>query len=357
MANLMHPRVAENYHQLGFYPTDEASVQGIKNLIANSNEAVKFLDPCCGCATALSTLANQAQFPFAMRYGIELDEERATMSKAKLHEQLHASALDSHVTPQSVDCLFLNPPYGWDLSDKEAEGKVNRLEHLFLFHFFAALHTGALLIYIIPKTSFDVSCQKWLLARFEQLSVFEAATNRFDQIIILGIKRQGMAAIDTLQLEQFQLWRNNQESWPTLPQVSQAQYRLSTNDKTLKMFSKAVDTEGLIAVKTQYKGLWQDFEQHFCQQLNSATIRPIHDLTDWHTCLLITSGVVGGLIDNGKRALLIKGRTSKTKIVKAIENEAGEITHEEHRDRFQTLIKAIDMTENSPHFGKIVLIN
>lgn len=357
MANLMHPRVAENYHQLGFYPTDEATVKGIKNLIASSNEAIKFLDPCCGCATALSLLANKAQFPFSKRFGIELDEERAAISKPKLHAQLHASALDTHVTPQAVDCLFLNPPYGWDLKDQEDGAKAERLEHLFLYHFFASLRAGGLLIYIIPKSSFDMNRQKWLISRFEQLSVFEAATNRFDQIVVIGIKRSNISAIDAGKLAQYEVWKSGIESWLKLPASPVDQYYLSSNDKTLNMFSKKVDPEGLIEVRKQYKGLWQDFEQHFCQQNDTTSIRPIHDLTDWHTCLLITSGVVGGLIDNGKRALLIKGKTLKTKAIKSIENENGEVTHEEHRDRFQTIIKAIDMTEDSPHFGNIIMIN
>ena len=66
--------------------------------------------------------------------------------------------------------------------------------------------------------------------------------------------------------------------------------------------------------------------------------------------------MVSGLVDNGQRCLLIKGRTSKTKIIRRRENDDGNVISEEQRDRFTTVIKAIDMTPDSPHYGSIIQI-
>jgi len=45
---LMHGRVAQNYAAMGYYPTDDGTMRGIINLLAPSEQALKFLDPCCG---------------------------------------------------------------------------------------------------------------------------------------------------------------------------------------------------------------------------------------------------------------------------------------------------------------------
>ena len=176
---LMHGRVAQNYAAMGYYPTDDGTMRGIINLLAPSEQALKFLDPCCGEGTALAQLAYRDRYPFAERYGIELDEGRAATAKPKLTALLEGSALSTHVTPQSADVLFLNPPYAQALRDSDQDDEAARLEHQFLSRFFPALHAGGILIYIIPKTSFDRRWQRWLLARFTDLTVWQAATDRF----------------------------------------------------------------------------------------------------------------------------------------------------------------------------------
>ncbi|EHM49962.1 hypothetical protein HMPREF9080_02907, partial [Cardiobacterium valvarum F0432] len=110
------------------------------------------------------------------------------------------------------------------------------------------------------------------------------------------------------------------------------------------------------ATLAEYGGLWRDFDTLFGSSAEAGTIRPVHDLTDWHTGLLIASGVVSGLVDNGRQRILIKGRTIKLKAVKRRENEDGDVVAEERRDVFSTEIKAIDLTQDAPTYGDILII-
>ena len=287
MADLMHPRVANNYAAMGYYPTDDATLRGIALLVEPTTEAVKCLDPCCGCGRALAQFASHERYPFGQRYGIELDEDRAAQAAPHLND----------------------------------------------------------------------SCQKWLLARFEDIGVSLAATDRFDQIVIIARKRKAASAqLDPVQLDRFAAWQTGKEPWPTLPETAAYRYHLAANGKTLLMQSKQLDAPGMAALTRECAGLWHDFAGNFCRSNNHAAIRPLHDLTEWHTCLLISAGVVSGLVDNCKRCLLIKGRTAKTKIIRRRENDNGDVLSEEHRDRFTTVIKAIDMTPDSPHYSRIIQI-
>jgi len=355
-SRLMHPRVARNAAKMGFFPTDSDTLSGISRLLEPSDAALKFLDPCCGNGDALMALADCRRYPFARRYGIELDEGRAATARAQLDVLLYGDALASHVTPQSVDVLFLNPPYADELRDQESRSRASRFEDRFLSQFFPALCNGGILIYIVPKTQFHRHCQRWLLTRFADVRVYEAATDQFRQLVLIGRKTGGVNAIDGSMLEQFAAWQNGEIPWPQLPVTVMAYYTPGGNDKELRMRSVDMDAAGVAALIREERGLWRDFRKYFCRDDEHADIRPLHDLTDWHTSLLIASGVVSGLVDNGEQTLLVRGRTVKNKIVKLKTDEEGEIVAEEHRDSFDTVIKAIDLTAGAPSYGKVFII-
>ena len=87
------------------------------------------------------------------------------------------------------------------------------------------------------------------------------------------------------------------------------------------------------------------------------TIRPLHELTDWHTSLLVSSGVVSGMLTTAN-APARQGKTGKTRTVTTRCEGEGEhaVIIEEYRDHFITLIKAIDLTPDSARYGDILEI-
>lgn len=360
MSTLMHPRVAHNYAAMGYYPTDEATIKGISCLIQTSERRHSCLDPACGCGRALARLINGSAFPNAIRYGVELDPARACAAATRLDVVLQGSALDAQVTPGSIDLLFLNPPYGWGLHDTDVACRNDqsaRLEHQFLKRFFSCLAPFGLMVYIIPKRALEQSILSWLYRHYDDIRIYLAAVDRFDQIVVIGRKRA--AVIHRVDDRFIEYWQDIAvgDVWQALPSAPDRSYQLPETQKPVQLLSRTLEPQGLNRVKQRYQGLWSGFTQTFRGDQNTmARVRPIHDLSDWHTCLLITSGLVNGLIDNGKRRLLIKGKTTKVKKVKVITDDQGHTTQEEYRDHFTTVIKAIDLTPDSQHFGQIVVI-
>ena len=157
-------------------------------------------------------------------------------------------------------------------------------------------------------------------------------------------------------LARFAAWQSGEEPWPTLPEYPVNRYRLDGNPKTLRLASVDVTATGVAELLADQHGLWRDFDAQYAAHDKLAGIRPLHDLTDWHTVLLISAGVVSGLVDNGTRTLLVKGRTSKSRVIKQRKDDEGTVTAEEHRDRYNTIVKGIDLTIGSPAYGRIVII-
>jgi methylase of polypeptide subunit release factors len=98
-----------NILKMGYYPTEEQNVKLIKSkLLYPENRRVSLLDPCCGCGTALKLMADEH---IADTYGIEIDNQRASLAQDKLMRVGLGSFFESRVEHEAFQLLFLNPPY------------------------------------------------------------------------------------------------------------------------------------------------------------------------------------------------------------------------------------------------------
>ena len=101
------------------------------------------IDPCVGQGTALHLVTGDAQ---VLRYGVELDAERARIASTNGIETIQGNALDAIARPESFSLLYLNPPY-----DSEIGSIANRrMEAVFLEHTYRWLAMEGVLILVIP---------------------------------------------------------------------------------------------------------------------------------------------------------------------------------------------------------------
>lgn len=196
---LMFARHAHNFVKNGYFPTDEESIRRIANLLAMPEKgSVRMLDPCCGEGSALADIrhlltAERGSAAGAEAFGIELNPERARHAKQLLDRVIQADVHDVIVKPRSMGLLFLNPPYGFGVSDQAAQRslladaeKAERLERTFLRKTVPYLAYGGVLVYIIPHYALDDEIRGYLVRNFEDLRVFIAPERRFRQCIVIG---------------------------------------------------------------------------------------------------------------------------------------------------------------------------
>lgn len=367
---LLFQRLARNFIKNGYFPTDEVSIERISAMMKVGAGTIRAIDPCCGEGIALAECAQYLRDAGAdvSTSGIEFDIERAENAKTLLSRVVHADINDCTVTLGQFNLLWLNPPYGDRITDTvmrdpNQQGR-DRWEKYFLSRTLPMLAFGGLLVYIIPHYVLDRPLAKQLVRSLDSLSVYRLPEDRFKQVVVMGYRRRVEGQGDVALVNHLLDIANNRDDAVVLPEVPDKSYRVSTltqemQRRTVEIRSNKLTTELVAEVLSQHTCLWADFSQHFKQRL-IVKRRPARDLSPWHLSLMLAAGQVSGIVSSvSGRRLLVKGATHKEKEVSVEFSDDGDGNMEEKRiatDRFVPIIKAIDVTTDSPAFGDIFTI-
>jgi len=368
----MFQRLARNFIKNGYFPTDAETIErvlGALDVDAKSGQALYLLDPCCGEGTALAEVAGhlQARLPAEVgcrSYGVEYDEDRAYHAKTLLGDVLHSDLLDSVIAPRRFGLLWLNPPYGDLVADAghfyEGTGR-QRLEKQFYQRTIGTLQFGGVLVLIIPHHVIDSVFAGWLSRHLTDVRVYRAATERFKQVVILGVKQRA-DAVDTALRHRLEAIGRGDVQAPELPTAwAEVAYPVPTGPtEPLRFYTVRLDARQLAEVAdVEDGGLWPRFETVF-QAGVSPHRRPLCAMSNWHLALALAAGQIAGIVtsDDGQRRFLVSGDTHKTRDVREEVQGEGEQARlvRTCTDRFVPVIRAIDLTPDAASFGNIVTI-
>jgi len=372
---LMFARLARNFAKAGYFPTDTATLSRTLQALAPCESGqVRLLDPCAGEGIAIAEAAHHLGRERCECFAVEYQRERAEHARGLVDSCLRSDLMDCMISRQSFGLLWLNPPYG-DLSKDESAASWSisapgreRLEKRFYQRAVPLLQYGGVLVFIIPHYVLDAELCGWLTNQFSDLRVFEAPEKRFQQVVLLGIRSRSQerasSAAEVKALRQHLLAIGSGESKADeLPEDwTLAPYVVPTANKPLEHFYRiSLEPEQLAAEIARLKGLWPQFTQHFAQKTLPAR-QPARQMSDWHLALSLAAGAMSGVVRSSKsgRTLIVKGHTYKDKLCRTevTMDEDGVVTETRiHTDRFVPVIKAWDITEGSPTFGRILTIS
>lgn len=372
---LMFTRLARNFIKAGYFPTDEATVERIGNMLRMPEKgSVRLLDPCCGEGTALADVcqmltASQPSCAGAEAFGIELDVERARHAKQILDRVIHADVHDVVVKARSMGLLFLNPPYGYGVSDKAAQRelladaeKAERLERTFLRKTVPYLAYGGTLVYIVPHYALDDEIRAYLARNFTNLRVFAAPERQFKQCVVIGTRCRP-AYVNKAALQPLIDAQASEDGAPMLPETWELDPYVLVPvqpDQEFDFHAVRIDEEQLQDELGKHRAslLWEGLHQHFTQT-TGACRPPLRDLTPWHLALALAAGQVVGKIEaSDGRVFLIKGDTYKRKERKVtvdVDADGNASQTTVMLDRFVPVINAIEFTPDA-RLGQIVKI-
>ncbi|MDD3449248.1 MAG: DUF6094 domain-containing protein [Gammaproteobacteria bacterium] len=368
---LMFQRLARNFIKNGYFPTDEATLERILSALQPADAPMRILDPCCGEGTALAETAHHlgALGEGAVEsFGVEYDAERAWHAKSLLDRCIHGDLMDTVVQPRQFGLLWLNPPYGDLVADQAAASAAKwkgrkRLEKLFYERTVGTLQFGGVLVLIVPGYALDVEFAGWLMRHFTRLRVFRAVTDRFQQVVVFGVRKRVDGAVDAETRELLAaVGKGDVMALPLPGSWMDAPYRVPPAPRgEPRFFTVRLDARQLAEeVARSGPTLWDRFGITFQAHARERR-RPLRALSRWHLALALAAGQISGVVrSQDGRTFVVKGDTHKEKEVKVeteVNERTGAVTETRiHTDRFVPVIRAIDFTAGSPTYSRILTI-
>lgn len=323
----------QNNAKLGFYPTDSETLKIIKSSL-EFQDSVTMLDPCAGEGVALHYLGYGHK-----KIGIELEEQRYMEARSLLDTCIHADALmQIKFTPYALDFLFLNPPYGESATHK-------RLEYAFVKKYSQSLAVGGLMVLIIPSTQVNQEFLKYVMSNFTLERAGKAPEQRFNQWIFIGrkVKRRNPVKADVDEV----LETINQQFIDPVLRIKcrhlNGKFSVTTSKVTQQQITYAL---------TGRSSLWDGYFDSQIVSKNTKYEQPLTELNEWFITMGILGGHISGVLDNGEKKLLLRGKVHK-EFGKAVygynDNESDYVQTE----IFVPKILALNIDEASEEFGEI----
>lgn len=368
---LMFPRLARNFAKNGYYPTDEATLERVLNALdASHDQRVRILDPCAGEGMAILETAHRVGRERTDAYGIEYDLERARHMQRVVDVGIQSDLMDTVISPRSFGLLFFNPPYG-DLvgetdGSKGYAGKGRqRLEKLFYQRSVHLLQYGGVMVMIVPGYVFDDELSSWVAQHFDRVSVYRAAVDTFQQVIVFGVRTRRNALLANSKAKEVKTLLQGVGSKDIEPDILPEYWSSEPYDvppatsSTPHCYRVSLEPEQLEQEMDRLGGLWPDFNLAFWTD-GVTQRRPLRQLSSWHLALSLAAGGISGIVTSRSgRQLVVKGDTFKEKAAKVEFEEDADGNITERRiltDRFVPAIMAWDVTQGSPERGKLFKI-
>lgn len=285
----------------GFYPCPPQVVDMVARLI---DWEVEFkphvLDPCAGEGEALNRLTAAIG---GESWGVELDEGRAAKLRGNAdHALAPADCYAIQVSDESVQVLWLNPPY-----DDELGGGRGRVEYDFLKHCWHWLAVGGVLCFVVPERLIlpGTPSYTYLCERFDQVGVlpFPSSVRRFNEVVVMGRKRRVLVKAPRV---------GDRPPLPQLKPRTSERYQLLPNPGP-KLFVKAGLTDVEVARALDRSPLRRLFGPPEPARLQ----RPPLPLSKGHQAVLLSAGHLDGKVSPpGEPPHVIRGTCVKEPFLK-----------------------------------------
>jgi Uncharacterised methyltransferase family (DUF6094) len=332
--------------KMQYYPTPPAIAEAIaRSLIRSGPGLIRAIDPACGEGTALCLASGPLGDPVD-RYGIELNQARATVARGVLTRVLRTDIRSTRVANNAFGLLFLNPPYDFDIP--ALDEAAQRLELYFLQAAVRYLAVGGVLVYLIPDRRLTSKIANLLAYHFERIQVFRfpgETYSSYQQIVLFAVRKATPFRDDEV-LRTLRSIGARMITPSDLPRQVEPAYPVPTSRRVANLLfqSLSVDPQDLVQ-EMEMHGLTEVVFRRLHPDAAAYRMRPIMPLRRGHLALVLASGHLNNeLVKDpmtGDR-LLVKGRTEKDTVrLENQEDDGGKTITE--RDVLKIVITALDL--------------
>lgn len=308
--------------KIGFYPTPEQTTSLTANALAvKPGSTVRLFDPCAGEAEAAGFVHKKLQKDGAtvVSYGIEISDMRYLTACQRLTRVISADCNQVAVSARMAGCLWLNPPYDYEIGDSsESQVKKRRQELIFLQDYAPKLQNGGVLVYIVPISALQIKGVQRLLASYmKELTIWsmpEKEFEQFKQVICIGYKRA--SAVTNKETEEW-IGSFTLDHMPPSIETCGKVYNIPSieieeKDIIFRMFA-VEDDEICRLVEKHGTHTTTAWSRLFARETTSST--PVVPLRKGHIAGLIASGQVG-VMNFSEDGILAKGRAEKVPVAR-----------------------------------------
>jgi 16S rRNA G966 N2-methylase RsmD len=327
--------------RLGFYPLPIPEAKRIRNFLSFPDQTCSTLDPCIGEGAAFAEVTRDAK---ALRYGIELDAQRATLARSSVDDVIHGNCFDVQCLVESFSLVYLNPPYDFEIGD----GKSQRMEKLFLDHVYRWLKRAGVLVMVIPSDHIR-DCAQVLSSQFREVHVYrlsEPESMKYKQVVVFGIRRtrQERDRLQDCDITRARLWyesaARNADKLPPLPADADRQYGVPQGER-VRLVYKGLPLDQIEDLLPKSSAYRQAAVILFARpsDLNGRPLTPLHG---GHVGLLCTAGMLNGIFGEAEDRHIAYWQS--VKLVDTTEEEEDGATVIREKERFSNELTLIFCT-------------
>jgi hypothetical protein len=327
--------------RLGFYPLPIPEAKRIRNFLSFPEQTCSTLDPCVGEGAAFAEITQDAK---VLRYGIELDAQRATLARSSADEVIHGNCFDVQCPVESFSLIYLNPPYDSELS----EGKSQRMERLFLDHLYRWLKRAGILVMVISSDHI-LDCSQVLSFQFRDVQIYrltEPDSIKYKQVAVFGIRRTRQerdrvqdSDITRARMLYDSLARNPEKLSPLLSNSDHRYFVPRSEPVRLVYRGLPLDQIEDLLPKS---GAYRQASSVLFAQPSDVNGRPLTPLHGGHVGLLCTAGMLNGIFGEGEERHIAHWQSVKL-VDKSEEEEDGVIVIRE-KERFSNELTVVFST-------------
>ena len=327
--------------RLGFYPLPIPEAERIRKFLRFPDQRCSVLDPCIGEGVALAEISREAK---AIRFGIELDAQRAALARSSADDVIHGNCFDVQCPVESLSMIYLNPPYDFEIGEEKSQ----RMERLFLEHVYRWLKRGGVLVVVIPGSSIS-ECSQILSFQFRDVRVYrltEPESVKYKQIVVMGVRRtrNERDRLQDSEITRARMWfeslARDPGKAPPLPPNPDHQYVVPLGEPVRLVYRGLPldQIEDLLPRSSAYRlasGVL------FAQQADVSG-RPLTPLHGGHVGLLCTAGMLNGVFGEGETRHIANWQS--VKLVDKSEEEEDGTTVIREKERFSNELTLVYST-------------
>ncbi len=328
--------------KLGFYPLPVPEAERMRKFLQFPDHQCSTLDPCIGEGIALAEITRNAK---VIRYGIELDANRATLARSCAEEVIQGNCFDVQCPVESFSLIYANPPYDFELGEQRSQ----RMERLFLEYVYRWLKRGGVLVLVIPGKYLS-DCSQILAYQFRDVRIYRLTVPesvKYSQVVAMGV-RLTRSEKDRLQDGEITkaklLYECLARDWgklPPLPSDPDHQYVVPPSGPVRMVYRGLPldEIEDLLPKSAAYRHAAPIL---FAQQMDVSG-RPLTPLHGGHVGLLCTAGMLNGIFGEGNMRHIAHWQSVKL-IDKSEEEEEDGATVIREKERFSNELTLVFAT-------------